>query len=86
MTVELIDVVDETVSCSSCEACCCRLEVLLITDTGVPRPFVKVDKWGGETMARLNDPAVSHMLGGCDDEMTSMMHCIQDANDICTDC
>ncbi|MGL6350562.1 MAG: YkgJ family cysteine cluster protein, partial [Aeromonas sp.] len=24
------------VSCQNCEACCCRLEVMLFTDTGVP--------------------------------------------------
>ena len=43
------------VSCSDCEACCCRLEVLLITDTGVPDRYIDVDKWGGRRMARLDD-------------------------------
>jgi len=43
------------VSCSDCEACCCRLEVLLITDTGVPDRYTEVDKWGGRRMARLDD-------------------------------
>jgi Fe-S-cluster containining protein len=43
------------VSCANCEACCCRLEVLLISDTGVPDHFVAIDKWGGMTMARLAD-------------------------------
>ena len=43
------------VSCSGCEACCCRLEVLLITDTGVPERFVATDDWGGRTMLRLDD-------------------------------
>ena len=43
------------VSCIDCEACCCRLEVMLITDTGVPERFVAIDDWGGRTMARLDD-------------------------------
>lgn len=46
---------DSPVSCSSCKACCCRLEVMLITDTGVPEKFIKRDKWGSETMLRLSD-------------------------------
>jgi len=44
-----------TVSCSSCAACCCRLEVLLFGDTGVPERFIEVDAWGGEVMRRLED-------------------------------
>ena len=43
------------VTCVDCEACCCRLEVMLITDTGVPDQYIKRDKWGGETMLRLDD-------------------------------
>ena len=43
------------VTCASCEACCCRLEVFLITDTGVPDNFVETDRWGGRRMARLDD-------------------------------
>ncbi|MCC5825780.1 YkgJ family cysteine cluster protein [Alkalimonas sp.] len=43
------------ISCQQCQACCCRLEVLLITDTGVPKQYIAVDQWGGETMARLDD-------------------------------
>jgi Fe-S-cluster containining protein len=46
---------DNEVTCANCEACCCRLEVMLLTDTGVPAYFVEVDKWGGKTMARLED-------------------------------
>lgn len=42
-------------SCNTCQACCCRLEVLLITDTGVPSVYVDTDKWGGSTMRRLDD-------------------------------
>jgi Fe-S-cluster containining protein len=46
---------DTKVTCASCKACCCRLEVLLITDTGVPENFIEIDKWGGRRMARLED-------------------------------
>ncbi|WP_373083278.1 YkgJ family cysteine cluster protein [Zhongshania sp.] len=42
-------------SCSSCKASCCRLEVMLITETGVPERFIQRDEWGGEVMARLSD-------------------------------
>ncbi|AYC31726.1 YkgJ family cysteine cluster protein [Pseudomonas cavernae] len=41
--------------CSNCAACCCQLEVLLITDTGVPQRFIETDAWGGEVMRRLDD-------------------------------
>lgn len=43
------------VSCASCEACCCRLEVLLIGDDGVPAKLTAQDRWGGWTMRRLDD-------------------------------
>ncbi len=43
------------ISCENCQACCCRLEVMLITDTGVPERFIATDEWGGMTMARLDD-------------------------------
>ena len=46
---------DTAASCSGCEACCCRLEVLLISDTGVPDRYIEVDRWGGMRMARLED-------------------------------
>ncbi|KKO50654.1 Fe-S oxidoreductase [Arsukibacterium sp. MJ3] len=44
-----------TVTCASCQACCCRLEVMIISDTGVPKQHIAVDEWGGETMLRLDD-------------------------------
>lgn len=46
---------DPSVTCASCEACCCRLQVMLLTDTGVPGHFIDTDQWGGQTMARLDD-------------------------------
>jgi Fe-S-cluster containining protein len=47
--------VEEDVSCANCKACCCRLEVFLMTDTGVPERLVDVDQWGSETMRRSDD-------------------------------
>ncbi|OYP08496.1 zinc/iron-chelating domain-containing protein, partial [Vibrio parahaemolyticus] len=35
------------VSCSNCKACCCRLEVMIISDTGVPEEFIARDQYGG---------------------------------------
>jgi Fe-S-cluster containining protein len=55
MKIELKHLPEATITCSNCQACCCRLEVMLITDTGVPDIFVEVDKWGGSTMLRLED-------------------------------
>lgn len=49
------NVITDKVSCSNCQACCCRLEVMIISDTGVPRQHIATDKWGGETMLRLED-------------------------------
>ncbi|MEY4641811.1 MAG: hypothetical protein RLZZ227_1805 [Pseudomonadota bacterium] len=55
MNIPLKSLAPASVTCSTCAACCCRLEVLLITDTGVPAVFIAVDEWGGETMRRLDD-------------------------------
>ncbi len=44
-----------TVNCAQCQACCCRLEVLLISETGVPEHFVDVNAWGGRVMSRADD-------------------------------
>lgn len=43
------------VSCSNCRASCCRLEVMILSDTGVPEVHISRDKWGAETMLRLDD-------------------------------
>lgn len=43
------------VTCANCQACCCRLKVMLITETGVPEHFIERDKMGVETMAQLAD-------------------------------
>jgi Fe-S-cluster containining protein len=44
-----------TVSCGTCEACCCRLEVLLSGEDQVPARFTTEDRWGGSVMRRLAD-------------------------------
>lgn len=55
MTIKAPNQPETNVTCANCEACCCRLEVLLISDTGVPDQFIETDKWGGMRMARLDD-------------------------------
>ncbi len=57
MTIE-VTLLPETagdVTCTSCAARCCRLKVMLLTDTGVPERFIEYDDWGGETMAQGDD-------------------------------
>ena len=55
MKIEVTTLPEESVSCSNCRACCCRLEVMLVTDTGVPQRFIVEDEWGGRTLSRLED-------------------------------
>ncbi len=55
MHIALITLPTPEVSCSDCEACCCRLPVMLISDTGVHERYIETDSWGGATMARLDD-------------------------------
>ena len=43
------------VTCAGCGARCCHLEVLILTDTGVPEEFITTDRWGGMSMARAQD-------------------------------
>lgn len=46
---------DPTVTCASCAACCCRLEVMLMGDDDVPPQSTVEDRWGGWVMRRLDD-------------------------------
>lgn len=55
MNFKVTQLPDAEVSCTNCQACCCRLEVMIISDTGVPQQYIKTDAWGGEVMARLDD-------------------------------
>ena len=55
MTINVKNISLPEVTCSSCQACCCSLEVMLLTDTGVPDRHVYVDEYGKETMLRFDD-------------------------------
>ena len=55
MTINIQNLAEADISCSTCQARCCRLEVMILTDTGVPDKHISVDKWGAETMLRLDD-------------------------------
>lgn len=46
---------DTAMRCSACAASCCRLEVMIVTDTGVPEQYIARDEWGSESMQRLDD-------------------------------
>jgi len=46
---------DPAVTCASCAACCCRLEVMLQGEDDVPPGLTKEDPLGGWVMARLDD-------------------------------
>jgi len=43
------------VTCASCKACCCQLEVMLMGDDEPPSKFTTQDQWGGWVMHRLDD-------------------------------
>jgi Fe-S-cluster containining protein len=55
LDIILHEITDDNVTCASCKANCCRLEVMLITDTGVPEKYIEFDIWGGMRMSRLDD-------------------------------
>ena len=55
MNIDLVSVPSTAVTCATCKANCCRLEVMLISDTGVPERYIEFDAWGGMSMARLVD-------------------------------
>lgn len=46
---------DPAISCAACEACCCRLEVMLMGDDDIPVELTVQDQWGGWVMRRLED-------------------------------
>jgi len=47
--------VDPSVQCSSCEAVCCRLTVVLMPDDHVPEWLIHRDQRGLETLAKGED-------------------------------
>lgn len=46
---------DTEVTCTNCEASCCRLEAMLFSDTDVPDKFIETDTRGERRMVRLED-------------------------------
>ena len=46
---------NEHKDCGNCAARCCRFEVFLITDTGVPEEHILHDEYGTQTMLRMDD-------------------------------
>lgn len=49
------ELIDPTVSCSRCDAVCCRLTVLVMPEDNVPRHLVERNDHGLEVMARGED-------------------------------
>lgn len=46
---------DPAIQCAECDACCCKLEVMLMGDDDIPAKFTVEDRWGGWVMRRLDD-------------------------------
>ncbi len=46
---------DEDISCATCKACCCKLEVMLMGEDDIPEQHTIQDVWGGWIMRRLVD-------------------------------
>ncbi len=44
-----------TVTCATCRANCCKLEVMLMGDDDIPTRYTERDAWGGWIMRRLDD-------------------------------
>ena len=55
INIEVTTPRNAAITCANCQACCCRLEVLLISDSGVPEHYVDTNAWGMRVMARLDD-------------------------------
>jgi Fe-S-cluster containining protein len=49
------DRIDASVTCSACDAVCCRLTVLVMADDDVPRHLVDRDAHGMEVMGKDKD-------------------------------
>ena len=43
------------VTCSDCQACCCRQKAMLFGDLEVPAQFIATNERDGDSMARLAD-------------------------------
>jgi hypothetical protein len=60
MIIKVKNMPSTEVTCANCQACCCSLEVMIISDTGVPHQHIHVDEFGSQTMLRL---ALSTKIG-----------------------
>ena len=49
--LELLD----TIHCSTCQAACCQMQVMIIDDTGMPDRFIETDASGIQSVRRLED-------------------------------
>jgi Fe-S-cluster containining protein len=45
----------EVITCASCKACCCKLEVMLMSEDEIPQRYIEDDRWGGRILKRLDD-------------------------------
>ena len=54
-TTEAVDGADAAITCASCKASCCRLEVMLFGEDDIPSDLTEEDRWGGQIMARGGD-------------------------------
>ena len=55
MVIEVVNIETPQITCANCQACCCSLEVRIISETGVPDHHIYVDERGHESMLRLDD-------------------------------
>ena len=49
------ETIDPAITCDTCRACCCKLEVILMGDDDPPAQLTVEDRWGGWVMRRLDD-------------------------------
>ena len=46
---------DAAIHCGNCQAACCRMEVLIISETGMPEHLIETSETGDRSMLRLSD-------------------------------
>jgi uncharacterized protein len=46
---------DTAITCAACEACCCKLQVLLMAGDDVPGHLTDNDQWNTASMRRRSD-------------------------------
>lgn len=46
---------EEKVTCATCRACCCKLEVMLMGEDEPPEEYTEQDAWGGWIMLRSKE-------------------------------